>query len=130
MVPIAIFLSLSPSVSFSLLYIYIYIYSGTLTYVTTWFLFKLIYVHFRPVKKSIKKFIMIASNRWQKVRHYRINIKWTKISMVVVVVVIIYSLRVFHISVSWWSFTEVLVSVSLLKPPGLFSVFWPFSTML
>ena len=41
-----------------------------------------------------------------------------------------YSLRVFHVSVSWWFFTGVWVTVSLPKYPGLFSVFWPFSTML
>ena len=35
-------------------------------------------------------------------------------------------IRVFHISVSWWSFTRVWVRASLLKSPGLFSVFWPF----
>ena len=39
-------------------------------------------------------------------------------------------IRVFHISVSWWSFTGVWVAASLLKSPGLFSVFWPFSIML
>ena len=38
-----------------------------------------------------------------------------------------YSLRVFHISVNWWSFTKVRVTASLLKSPGLFSVFWPIS---
>ena len=36
---------------------------------------------------------------------------------------IICSLRVFHISFSWWSFTGVWVTASLLKSPGLFSVF-------
>ena len=41
-----------------------------------------------------------------------------------------YSLRVFHISVSCWSFTEVRVTASLLKSPGLFSVFWPILIML
>ena len=45
-------------------------------------------------------------------------------------IIIIYSFRVFNISVSWWSFTEVWVTASLLKSPGLFSVFWPFSIML
>ena len=39
-------------------------------------------------------------------------------------------IRVFHISVSWWSFTGDWVTTSLLKSPGLFSVFWPFSIML
>ena len=42
-----------------------------------------------------------------------------------------YSLiRDFHISVSRWVFTGVWVTASLLKSPGLFSVFWPFSIML
>ena len=40
-----------------------------------------------------------------------------------------YSWRVFHISVSRWSFTEVWVTSSLLKSPGLFSVFWSISTI-
>ena len=40
-----------------------------------------------------------------------------------------YSLRVFHISVSWWFFTGVWVTASFLKSPGLLSVFWPISTM-
>ena len=38
-----------------------------------------------------------------------------------------YSFRVFHISFSWWFFTEVWVTPSLLKSPRLFSVFWPIS---
>ena len=42
-----------------------------------------------------------------------------------------YSLiRAFHISDSRWFFTEVWVTASLLKSPGLFLVFWQFSTML
>ena len=42
-----------------------------------------------------------------------------------------YSLiRAFHISNSRWFFTEVWVTASLLKSPGLFLVFWQFSTML
>ena len=36
-----------------------------------------------------------------------------------------YHIRVFH-SFSWWSFTGVWVTASLLKSPGLFSGFWPF----
>ena len=39
-------------------------------------------------------------------------------------------IRVFHISVSWWSFTGDWVTASLLKSSGFFSVFCPFSTML
>ena len=33
-------------------------------------------------------------------------------------------IRDFHISVSWWYFTEVWVTASLLKSPGPFSVFF------
>ena len=39
-------------------------------------------------------------------------------------------IRAFHISDSRWFFTEVWVTASLLKSPGLFLVFWQFSTML
>ena len=39
-------------------------------------------------------------------------------------------IRAFHISDSRWFFTEVWVTVSLLKSPGLFLVFWQFPTML
>ena len=49
---------------------------------------------------------------------------------VIIIIIIIYCLRVFHISISWWFFTGVWVTASLLKSPGLFSVFWPFSVML
>ena len=47
-----------------------------------------------------------------------------------IIIIIIHFLRVFHISVSWWSFTEVWVTASLRKSPGLFSVLWPISIML
>ena len=43
---------------------------------------------------------------------------------------LIYSFWVFQISVSWWSFTGVWPTASLLNSPGLFSVFWPFSIIL
>ena len=43
---------------------------------------------------------------------------------------IIFLLRVFHTSVSWWIPAGVWVTVSLLKSPELFSVFWPISMML
>ena len=49
---------------------------------------------------------------------------------VIIIIIIIYSLRVFHIGVSWWLFTGVWVTASLLKSAGLVSGFWPFSTML
>ena len=51
-------------------------------------------------------------------------------STINIVVIINYSLSVFHISLSWWSFTGVWVTASLLKSPGLFSVFWLFTIML
>ena len=41
-----------------------------------------------------------------------------------------HSLRVFHISVSWGSFTGVWETTNLLKSPELYSVFCPFSAML
>ena len=41
-----------------------------------------------------------------------------------------YYLRVFHTRSSWWYFSGVWVTASFLKCPGLFSVFWPISTML
>ena len=47
-----------------------------------------------------------------------------------IIIIIIYSFRAFHISVSWWSFTGVWVTASLLKSPGLVSGFWPFLAML
>ena len=44
--------------------------------------------------------------------------------------ILCYSLRFFQTIMSWWSFTWVCMSVSLLKSPGLFSVFWPILIML
>ena len=38
-----------------------------------------------------------------------------------------YSLRVFHISVNWLPFIGVWMIASILKCPGLFSVFWSIS---
>ena len=52
-----------------------------------------------------------------------LHIRW-------LVLLLLLLIRVFHISVSWWSFTGDWVTASLLKSPGLFSVFWPFSIML
>ena len=40
--------------------------------------------------------------------------------------IIIFSLRIFHISFSWWFLTGVWVTAGLLKFPGPFSVFWLF----
>ena len=47
----------------------------------------------------------------------------------IIIIIIIYSFRVFHIRVSRWFFTGVWVTARLLKSPGLVSGFWPFSTM-
>ena len=41
-----------------------------------------------------------------------------------------YLIRAFHICVSRWFFTGVWVTANLLKSPGLFFVFWPFTIML
>ena len=46
--------------------------------------------------------------------------------LMVIIIIIVYSFRVFHISVSWWFLTGVWVTASLLKSPGLVSGFWPF----
>ena len=49
------------------------------------------------------------------------------ITIGIIVLFIIYLLiRVFHIGVSWLSFTGDWVTASLLTSPGLFSVFWPY----
>ena len=48
----------------------------------------------------------------------------------IITVIIIYSFRVFHTSVKWWSFTRVWVTVSFLKSPGLVTGFWPFLAVL
>ena len=48
----------------------------------------------------------------------------------VYIIIIIYSFRVFHISISWWFFTGVWVTASHLKSPGLVLGFLPFSAML
>ena len=42
-----------------------------------------------------------------------------RIIIIIIIIIIIYT--------SWWSSTEVWVTASLLKSPGLFSVFWPVS---
>ena len=51
-------------------------------------------------------------------------------SFIIIIIIIIYSFRVFHISVSWWFFTGVWVTASLFKSPGLVSGFWPFLAIL
>ena len=44
-------------------------------------------------------------------------------------IIINFILKVFHISVSGWSFTGARVTASFLKSHGLFSVFWPITIM-
>ena len=56
--------------------------------------------------------------------------KWLEAFNIIIIIIIIYSFRVFHISVSWWFFAGVWVTASLLKCPGLVSGFWPFLAML
>ena len=50
--------------------------------------------------------------------------------IIIIIIILINPLSVFHVSVSWWSFTGVWVKASLHKSSGLFSVFWPFSIIL
>ena len=50
--------------------------------------------------------------------------------LLLLLLIIVIIIRVFQISVSWWYFTGYWVTASLLKSPGLFSVFWSFSIML
>ena len=56
--------------------------------------------------------------------------KWIHISFHFIYMDYYYSLQVFQISNSWWSFTRVSVKASLLKYSGLFSVFWLILAML
>ena len=50
-----------------------------------------------------------------------------KLLLLLLIIILIW---VFHISVSWWSFTGDWVTASPLKSPGLLSVFWTFSIMM
>ena len=45
-----------------------------------------------------------------------------KITIIIIIII--------HISITWWFFTGVWVTASLLKSPGLVSVFWPSAAML
>ena len=60
---------------------------------------------------------------------YSVVIRNSKVDNILLLLLLLL-IRVFHICVSWWSFTGDWVTASLLKSPGLFSVFWPFSIML
>ena len=46
-----------------------------------------------------------------------------KKTIIIIIIIIIIITQVFHTNVSWWSFTGVWVISSLLKFPGIFSVF-------
>ena len=59
-----------------------------------------------------------------------INDNWYHCHPHILHYIIIYSFRIFHISISRWFFTGVWVTASLLKSPGFVSGFWPFSAML
>ena len=52
------------------------------------------------------------------------------ITNIIIISLLTYSFRVFHIRVSWLVFTEFWVTASLLKSPGLVLGFWLFSAML
>ena len=51
-------------------------------------------------------------------------IQWPKETLLLLLLLLLYNLRISHTSVSWWSFTGVRVTASLLGSPGLFPVFW------
>ena len=78
--------------------------------------------------RLINTMIHLFYNRKRK--HVLVNFPSRTFGLYFYKIIIIYSSRVFHISFSWWFFTGVWVTVSLLKSPGLFPVFWPFSIML
>ena len=83
--------------------------------------------------KSTTLFFLLI-NTWSGflagIRWYICIVKSQRIVSVSFIIIIIYSFRIFLVSVSWWFFTGVWVTASLLKSPGLFSVFCPFSVML
>ena len=61
--------------------------------------------------------------------NYALWLDGTAKSLLFLLLLLLLLIRVFHISVSWWSFIGDWVTASILKTPGLFSVFWPFSIM-
>ena len=63
---------------------------------------------------------------------FSLEFEWQQVllSLLLLLLLLLLLFRVFHISISWWSSTGVWVTASLLKSPGLFSVFWPFNIML
>ena len=89
-----------------------------------------------PIRIGITVTFMFFLVLWQDVGIYLsfsvsfIFTQWSTEMMKPIIRQIIISIGIFHISVSWWSFTRVWVTASLLKSPGLFSVFRSFSIML
>ena len=75
------------------------------------FLKKLFLSRQKVKKKWIKKTNVSVSTKIQKT------------------LLLFYSFDSFHNSVSWWFSFGVWMTVSPLKSPGLFFVFWPISTM-
>ena len=62
-----------------------------------------------------------------RVRFYQF-VAWNRHIFLFITISIFY-LWAFHISATWWSFTRVWTTASLLKSPGVFLVFWSISIM-
>ena len=58
-----------------------------------------------------------------------LNLQFCSI-LLILALILFYSLWIFPTGVSWLSFTEIWMTVSLLSCQGLFLVFWPVSKML
>ena len=102
---------------FRFLFFFILLFVGTVKY-TKWHLLFFLLIH--------TKYSLFGGSEWsfcisKSQRILRVSFVWTDYHLLI---------RFFHISVSWWFFTGVWVTASLLKSPGFFSVFWPFSIML
>ena len=81
-----------------------------------------------PAVSSTLQVFMVCSMKFMTSCHILYILRRCNIQLIIII--IIYSLRVFHLSFSWWSFTKVWVTASFLMSQGLFSVFWPISIML
>ena len=87
---------------------------------------------------TVCNFFVLNRNTWNHVTVCKIFVlsivSWSYSYLlriiIIVFIFIITPLRVFHTSISWCFSTGVWVTASLLKSPGLFSVFWTFSIML
>ena len=80
---------------------------------------------FNPQARS--RYLSLFSNSFNFTLSSTRTEKSTILEVFFFLLIIIYSFWVFHISISWWFFSGVSVTASLLKSLGLFSVFWPFS---